>query len=340
MSGAALRAAIALGATRVTATPVQMKRLSTEDIPHRERLAFVHDFVGRYIGGLRFRHLDSENVRIDLAAMRLPGELTVGQTWFSPVHGARARDLLQDGREHYLLAIHNQDHELSVDGKKPVRVAAGDMTLVNEAVCSEFWFGEPQAVDVMALDRRLLATLAPRVDMEASYILPATAADMRLLAAYADSLRSSPPSSEKAREMASRHIYDLTALVLDGFVRGGAARNESSIAAARLKLVQNDILERLPDHGLHIDAVAKRQGVTPRYIQRLFENNGTTFSDFVRERRLELAFRLLQERAPAASTITAIAYDAGFTEISSFNRAFRKRFGATPSEIRAVVLVR
>jgi AraC-like DNA-binding protein len=140
--------------------------------------------------------------------------------------------------------------------------------------------------------------------------------------------------------MASRHIYDLAALVLDGFVRGGAARNESSIAAARLKLVQNDILERLPDHGLHIDAVAQRQGVTPRYIQRLFENNGTTFSEFVRERRLELAFRLLQERALAASTITVIAYDAGFTEISSFNRAFRKRFGATPSEIRAAVLGR
>ncbi|OKO83013.1 hypothetical protein AC630_11880 [Bradyrhizobium sp. AS23.2] len=317
-----------------------MQRLSTEDVPHRDRLAFVHDFVGRHIGGLNFRLLDCENVRIDLAAMQLPGELTVGQTWFPQVHGARTRDLLQDGREHYLLAIHNQDYEISIDGKEPVRVAAGDLSLVNEAVCSEFWFGKPQTVDVMALDRQLLARLAPRVDMEASYILPAAAADMRLLTAYADNLRSSPPTSEKAREMASRHIYDLTALVLDGFVRGGAERNEISIAAARLKLVQKDILERLSDHGLHIDAVARRQGVTPRYIQRLFESEGTTFSDFVRERRLELAFRFLQEREPASSTITAIAYDAGFSDISSFNRAFRKRFEATPSEIRAAVLIR
>ncbi|MDW6021612.1 helix-turn-helix transcriptional regulator [Mesorhizobium sp. BAC0120] len=324
----------------MTVTPVPMQRLSTEDIPQRERLSFVHDFVGHYIGGLRFRHLDSEDVRIDLAAMWLPGELTVGQTWFSPVHGARARDLLQDGREHYLLATHNEDHELSVDGKDPVRVAAGDLTLVNEAVCSEFWFGKPQAVYVMALDRRLLARLAPRVDMEASYILPATAPHMRLLTGYADSLRSSPPTTEKASEMASRHIYDLTALVLDGFVRGGAERNEISIAEARLKLVQKDILERLSDQSLHIDAVARRQGVTPRYIQRLFESSGTTFSDFVREHRLELAFRLLRERDPGSSTITAIAHDAGFSELSSFNRAFRKRFEATPSEIRAATLLK
>jgi AraC-like DNA-binding protein len=324
----------------VTVTPFAMQRLTTEDIPRRERLAFVHDFVGRYIGGLNFRLLDCENVRIDLAAMWLPGQLTVGQTWFTPVHGLRTRDLLQDGREHYLLSIHTEDYEISVDGKDPIKVAAGDLTVVNEAVCSEFWFGKPHRVDVMALDRRLLARLAPRVDMEASYILPAAASELPLLKAYADSLRSSPPSTEKAREMASRHIYDLTALVLDGFVRGGAARNERSIATARLKLIQKDVLERLADHGLHIDAVAKRQGVTPRYVQRLFEIDGTTFSDFVRERRLELAFRLLLERDPGSCTVTTIAHDAGFSEISSFNRAFRKRYDATPSEIRAAVLAR
>lgn len=301
-------------------------------------MAFVHDFVARHVGGLHFRPADRDNIRIDLEAMLLPGGLTIGRGLYEPMHGARTRYLLQDRREHYLLTIHNEDHEISVDGKTAIKVAAGDVMLVNEAICFEFWLGKPTSVDVVSLDRQLLTTLVPRIALEASYVISSAAASMPLLASYVEALRRNPPNSTKAGEVASRHVYDLMALVLDEFVRGGAERNESSIAAARLKLVQKDILERLTDHGLHIDAVAKRQGVTPRYIQRLFENDGTTFSDFVRERRLELAFRLLRERDAAFGTITSIAYDAGFTEISSFNRAFRRRFNATPTEIRAAIL--
>jgi len=324
----------------VTVAPFSMKRLSTEDVPRQRRLAFVHDFVARHVGGLYFHPVDRDNIRIDLEAMLLPGGLTIGRGLYAPMHGARTRYLLQDGREHYLLTVHNEDHEISVDGKTPVKVAAGDIMLVSEAICSEFWLGKPVSVDVVRLDRQLLASRAPRIALEACYVMSSAAASMPLLTSYVQTLCRNLPRSTKAGEIASQHVYDLTALVLDGFIRGGAERNEISIAAARLKLIQKDILERLSDHGLHIDAVAKRQGVTPRYIQRLFESEGTTFTDFVRERRLELAFRLLKERSAASSTITAIAYDAGFSEISSFNRAFRRHFDATPSEIRAETLLK
>ena len=36
-----------------------------------------------------------------------------------------------------------------------------------------------------------------------------------------------------------------------------------------------------------------------------------------------------------ARTIGAIAYDSGFGDLSYFNHAFRRRYGATPSDIRA-----
>ena len=256
------------------------------------------------------------------------------------MRGVRARNLLQDGRQNYVWTIQDDEREITVDGKAPVKVAAGDLVLVNEGVFHECRHGTTTRFDFVALDRQLLVERAPRVDLEPGYVIPAAAEGMALLKTYIGLLRRNPPGSVRIGEMAARHIYDLTALVLDGFVRGGAERSETSIAAARLKLVQRDILERLSDHDLHIDAVARRQGVTVRYVQRLFENAGTTFSDFVREQRLEQAYRLLRERDPASSTITTIAYDAGFSEVSSFNRAFRKRFDATPSEIRAEFLSR
>jgi AraC-like DNA-binding protein len=60
----------------------------------------------------------------------------------------------------------------------------------------------------------------------------------------------------------------------------------------------------------------------------------TSFSEYVRTSRLDLSHRLLCEHAMAHRTIANLAYDAGFGDLSYFNRAFREAFGATPGDVR------
>jgi AraC-like DNA-binding protein len=52
-------------------------------------------------------------------------------------------------------------------------------------------------------------------------------------------------------------------------------------------------------------------------------------------RRCWRAHRMLGNPLLAAQTITAIACEAGFGDLSHFNRAFRRRYGETPSDVRA-----
>ena len=66
----------------------------------------------------------------------------------------------------------------------------------------------------------------------------------------------------------------------------------------------------------------------------LFEAEGTTFSEFVLARRLEHALQMLTLPSHAHLKITDIALASGFLDISYFNRVFRRRFSATPSEVR------
>ena len=75
--------------------------------------------------------------------------------------------------------------------------------------------------------------------------------------------------------------------------------------------------------------------VSPRYLQMLFDAEGTTFSEFVLEQRLARIHRLLTDPRLDKLPIGVIALDAGFGDLSYFNRVFRRRYGATPSEIRA-----
>jgi AraC-like DNA-binding protein len=67
----------------------------------------------------------------------------------------------------------------------------------------------------------------------------------------------------------------------------------------------------------------------------LFEEEDTTFTEFVLERRLDRAHRMLADPRSADRNISTIAFDAGFGDLSYFNRTFRRRFGRTPSDVRA-----
>lgn len=105
--------------------------------------------------------------------------------------------------------------------------------------------------------------------------------------------------------------------------------------AARFVAIRSDILQNLAQVRLSPKLMAKRHGVTERYIHMLFEETGETFGAFVAAARLDRARDLLRDPANEAIKIGDIAQRVGFGEITTFNRAFRRRFGDTPSGMRA-----
>lgn len=139
---------------------------------------------------------------------------------------------------------------------------------------------------------------------------------------------------------ATLHLHDLAALLASS---PGAAQDAvhrahdmgGGVRAARLLAIQRDIDTHITDPALSVAAVARRQGITPRYLQMLLEEDGQTFTALVLEQRLALARRWLTDPRLAAHTISAIAFDAGFGDLSYFNRSFRQRYGMTPSDARS-----
>jgi AraC-like DNA-binding protein len=106
------------------------------------------------------------------------------------------------------------------------------------------------------------------------------------------------------------------------------------LRASRLRAAKAYIVENSSRHDLSVGAVADHLGVTPRYLQRLLEADGTTFSAFLLGQRLTRAYRMLCDLQFYSRPIGIIAYDVGFGDLSYFNRCFRRRYGVTPTEIR------
>jgi AraC-like DNA-binding protein len=134
-------------------------------------------------------------------------------------------------------------------------------------------------------------------------------------------------------DVVGSHLYDLAALAI-GAATDCDPRAISGVRAARLRVIKADILAHLADPDLDVAAIALRQGITPRYVHKLFEGEATTFSAFVLRERLACVRRMLCDPHRSGQSISTLAYRAGFGDLSYFNRAFRRQYGATPSEVR------
>ena len=85
---------------------------------------------------------------------------------------------------------------------------------------------------------------------------------------------------------------------------------------------------------LSVEETAKRFGLSKYYFSRLFQQyTRNTFSDYLIFRRLKAAEQLMSD--PSLS-ITDVAFRAGFSNLSTFSRVFRKQKNCTPSEYRQV----
>jgi AraC-like DNA-binding protein len=159
---------------------------------------------------------------------------------------------------------------------------------------------------------------------------------LRLLVRYLDILDDEDAlRTPELRRVVAAHIHDLCALAI------GATRDAAEIAkgrglrAARMRAIKAEIAQSFQHGPVSVATLAQSQGVSPRYIQKLFEQEGTTLSRFVLGQRLARVHRMLADPHYGHQTLAAIAYHVGFGDLSTFNRAFRRHFGATPSDVRA-----
>lgn len=301
----------------------------SDDLPPVDRVPCYRDAVGRMLTRMDIEPA-GEGFACNAHGYRLR-DLSILRVTGSAVRVNRTREMTAGSDQVVLLMYFGGAATVAQRGRE-VQIRRGCSILFSSA--------EPLRIDRTAARFVALgvpaSVLAP-VDLEKVLmsVMPNATEPLRLLARYVRLLIEHPALIETAalRRLAVHHVHDLIALAI------GATRDAADVAvgrglrAARMRAIKADIAENL--HGdVSVDALSARHNISPRYIRKLFEGENTSLSQFVLGERLTRVRRMLTDPRQDGRTIADIALAAGFNDLSTFNREFRRRFGTTPSHVR------
>jgi len=318
-------------------TPSRLLRISTEMLPERERFAAFQEEFAQRILRMDVIDLGARCPRIELTFVPL-GPVAAGTVSSTPVEWVRHNHHLKDCSDDFRLDI----------------VAAGQIQFAHAGEERIYGTGGAHLVDqgrpFQAFGRRdgsvrnitvpataLKSLVANPEDLAGHPVHPGPA--LRLLDGYLRSLTclEEPPSSELA-PIIGVHLLDLVAAALGPTSEAAEIVAMRGVKAARLRAILAEVARRFSEPDFDLDDVAGRLGLSRRYVQQLLEETGKSFTEHLVERRLDRAFAMLTDWRCLHLAIIDIAFAAGFGDVSHFNRVFRRRYGKTPSGVRAAAI--
>jgi AraC-like DNA-binding protein len=104
---------------------------------------------------------------------------------------------------------------------------------------------------------------------------------------------------------------------------------------AALAPIRTTIVQLMAHGGLNLARTAKALGVSARTLQRQLKQQGLSFAEVLDDTRRGLAVEYLKDRE---NTLTEIAFLLGYSEVSAFNRAFKRWTGKTPMAYRGALI--
>lgn len=141
--------------------------------------------------------------------------------------------------------------------------------------------------------------------------------------------RAMQSGEAKLAGMMSRPVIQLLSLVAQTVAAGSTDTTRLDVATIRALARQY-----LPDTRFGIDEISNLLKCSARNIQSRFAAEGTTFGRWLLAERLDLARSRLDRPDFAGRSIESIAHASGFRDAAHFHRAFKRRFGLPPGQVR------
>ncbi|WP_024298120.1 helix-turn-helix domain-containing protein [Methylomicrobium lacus] len=318
----------------VNADRVSLK-LSTNAIPPRDRYDWLREVICREYAHVDITSPPKAELSQDLSIYPW-GSLQLSTIQSSAIALERLprEPHLNSQDAYFAVMLVSGDYRLEQNGRE-VLLQPGDMTLYDATRPHRIQCPGAFTKLILSIPRTVLRDRIAGIDACTALRLPGdkgvgfiAANFLRASAAQADELQ--------AHELShlSEQALDLLTLAVTS-VRP-ARFNLSRSRAVSLNAIKTFIEQNLRDLDLDTGRISGYAGLSARYINDLFEQEGTSLMRYVWQRRLEHCRKELLNPVYAGHRLSDIAFRWGFNDAAHFSRAFKQQFGCSPREFRRV----
>jgi AraC-like DNA-binding protein len=288
----------------------------TELVAAPRRLTFWNEIAVSTFGDIVIEPLDTE-FSAQLKRVRF-GALTLARASSSParVSGARAGRAENDG---WFILLNERGASRMTQRAREVSLRAGELTTLRADENYRIEFSRRNETIVLHVPGDVSS-----LDLDRHLARKQSVDEVPLFAALLRQIESAGVGSGARWQHLEQLTLDVAKLCWPVAAARGS-RRQSMLSWERR--VREHVEQNLDDPDLGAASIARRLGVTARFVHLVFARIGQSAAAFVLQRRLLAAAARL--RADPAARITDVALNTGFTDLSYFSRTFRRRFGVS-----------
>jgi AraC-like DNA-binding protein len=307
----------------------------SDALPERDRFpAYCEEMIRRY-AAVDVVVRDKPRFRGVIELQRV-GAVNIGRITSTPGEYIRSSSFVRDGDDAFCVILLRNGGAVLTQFDNLQTVKAGEGIVCDNGYFGALDFASACQLWNLKIPRSRITNLVPGLDLRAGAKLARDPAALQLLFGYVSGAHGVDlTGGGPAARLYDEHIIDLIALALGAEGDQRVLVEGRGVRAARLAAILQAISTQISNPDLSATTIAAQQGITPRYVHLLLEQSGQTFTQHVLQMRLEKARELLGGDDGQDRRVADIALEAGFADLSHFNRAFRRHFGDTPSGVRA-----
>jgi AraC-like DNA-binding protein len=319
---------------------VQTHRFSTvalaANIPNAKRAGLWADALAKTgaVGSSNFILDDRYLFQSTIESVSLDG-MTATRSVGSPLQLQRTRHLVRTlPSNEFVLVISTTERTIEIEqfGRR-VLLQQGEAALLATQYASTCSTNEPGCALSIVLPRDRLTIAVRHPEDWAAVKIGKDNSALQLVSGYADLVldRAGQMEDVVARQ-SCQHISELAVAALATSATQSSNADSPSVRAAHRARINKALAAHFANPDFRIDQLAQTVNLSPRYIQLLLAEVEDSFSDCLRRFRLENARREIC--GSPDKSIADIAFDNGFSDLSTFNRGFQRAFGMTPRDLR------
>ena len=311
--------------------------VSTEAHCNHDKVAFWADMVCQHLVPAECNAVATPERFHGAMALRQMGRANVAQIVAGGQQVTRTAHLIAKASDEYFLVnIQRAGRSgLAQDGRE-ARLEPGDMALFSSTRKFQVSFDGDFAQTVLTVPAHELRQLIPDVDALTGTTINGHCAAAGLFGQIADycfKTNNNALSPLAANHAASGLLEMLVGTLLD--MPSAKQVKKPQLARFHLARIKQHARQHLHDPGLSVASLSAALRISPAHIHRLFLGEAQTFSAWLWSCRLIACKKRLEDAAQAHFSISEIAFKSGFNSSAHFSRAFRDRFGVSPTECRA-----